>query len=172
MPFTPFHFGPGAALYALAPRQFSFIAFCSVNILIDVESLFNLINKRAQVHAFFHTYIGATLVLIGTSTLFIILKWFASKYWLPNFFDWRGLSMKQVIVGAAVGVYSHVLLDSVMHSDIRPLAPVSSGNVLLSFISLGALHWLCIVSGLLGVVGVIVRKVIRHNQTTEQNQSV
>jgi hypothetical protein len=61
MPITPFHFGPGALLHAMAPRHVSFIAFCAANVLIDVESLYNLVNQRHPVHAFFHTYAGATL---------------------------------------------------------------------------------------------------------------
>ena len=42
MPVTPFHFGPGAALHAVAPKHVSFLAFCAANILIDLESLYNL----------------------------------------------------------------------------------------------------------------------------------
>ena len=49
MPFTPFHFGPGAALHALAPRHVSFMAFCGTNVLIDVESLVNLVTGRRAV---------------------------------------------------------------------------------------------------------------------------
>ena len=55
MPMTPFHFGPGAALQALAPRQISFLAFCAANVVIDIESLVNLIGQRDPVHAFMHS---------------------------------------------------------------------------------------------------------------------
>jgi membrane-bound metal-dependent hydrolase YbcI (DUF457 family) len=160
MPITPFHFGPGAAAHAIAPRYVSFLAFCSTNILIDFESLYNLINGRHPVHAFFHTYFGASLVIASTVGIFIFLRWLAKKVWLPDLLRWKELTMTQVVGGALLGGYSHVLLDSAMHQDIRPLAPLSDGNVLLSLVSLGALHWACIALGLAGAAGVGIRKVI------------
>jgi len=42
-------------LQAIAPRHISFLAFCAANVLIDVESLYNLVQRRHPVHAFFHT---------------------------------------------------------------------------------------------------------------------
>jgi membrane-bound metal-dependent hydrolase YbcI (DUF457 family) len=165
MPITPFHFGPGAALHALAPKHISFLAYCSANVLIDIESLYNLIGRREQVHAFFHTYVGASLVIIGTTALFVALRRFAKRYWLPNPFDWRSLTVRQVGIGAALGAYSHVLLDSVMHRDIRPLAPASMDNVLLGIISLSALHWWCIALGIVGLAGVGARKLIAGSKS-------
>jgi membrane-bound metal-dependent hydrolase YbcI (DUF457 family) len=53
--------------------------------------------------------------------------------------------------GAIIGAYSHVLLDSIMHSDIHPLAPFSDGNRLLGFMSIDDLNLLCIVLGALGI---------------------
>jgi membrane-bound metal-dependent hydrolase YbcI (DUF457 family) len=160
MPITPFHFGPGAAIHALAPRHVSFLAFCTTNVLIDVESLYNLINRRNQVHAFFHTYVGATIVIATTVVLFYFFKWFARKFWFPNILGWQDLSARQVVIGAALGGYSHVALDSVMHLDIRPLAPMSDANALLSIVSLSKLHWACIALGLAGMLGVAVRKAL------------
>lgn len=157
MPITPFHFGPGALVHAVAPRHVSFLSFCAANVLIDFESLYNLIYQRHPVHAFFHTYVGATLVIIAVVLLFLSLRAFASRFWLPNFFRWRGLSSKQVAIGAALGAYSHVVLDSVMHSDIQPLLPFALSNGLLGAIPLSALHLTCLVLGALGGAVVAVR---------------
>lgn len=157
MPFTPFHFGPGALLHAAAPKHVSFLSFCAVNVLIDFESLYNLVFQRYPVHAFFHTYIGATLVIATLVLLFLGLRSFASRFWLPNLFYWRELSSKQVAIGAALGAYSHVALDSVMHPDIQPLLPFDSGNLLLGAISLNTLHLACLACGVLGGGAVVVR---------------
>ena len=73
--------------------------------------------------------------------------------------------MRQVGVGAALGAYSHVLLDSVMHSDIRPLAPYSIDNVLLGIISLSVLHWWCIALGIVGLAGVGARRLIAGSKS-------
>jgi len=164
MPFTPFHFGAGAALHAVAPRHVSFLSFCAANVLIDVESLYNLVNQRHPVHAFFHTYIGATLVIAAVMVLFMGSRWFATRFWLPNLLGWRELSLVQVAIGAALGAYSHIVLDSVMHSDIRPLAPFASSNGLLGVVSLGTLHITCLVAGALGLIGVAVRRLVAHEQ--------
>ena len=51
-----------------------------------------------------------------------------------------------------VGTYSHVVLDSIMHSDMGPLFPLSASNQLLGVVSGSALHKLCVYSGLLGAV--------------------
>lgn len=157
MPLTPFHFGPGAALHALAPGHVSFLAFCGANVLIDIESLYNLVHHRHPVHAFFHTYVGATLVVIAVCLLFVGARWFAGRFRLPDLLRWRQLSFGQVATGAALGGYSHVVLDSVMHVDIRPLAPFAASNALLGIVSLSTLHIACLALGALGLLGVAVR---------------
>lgn len=152
MPITPLHFGLGAALHGAAPRTISFLAFCAANVLIDLESLYNLLLHRYPVHAFFHTYVGASLAAAGTVALFLALRAFAVRFWLPDVFSWRSLGIRQVSIGALLGAGSHVLLDSVMHTDIRPLAPFSDANALQGVISIDALHLLCLALALLGIV--------------------
>lgn len=158
MPITPFHFGLGAALHGAAPKTVSFISFCVANVLIDIESLYNLLHQRHPVHAFFHTYVGASIVAVATLCLFIAMRWFASRFWLPNLLSWQSLGGKQVAIGAALGAYSHVVFDSVMHSDIRPLAPFSEANWLHGAISLTELHLLCVALAVLGLVMVNLRR--------------
>ena len=158
MPVTPFHFGPGAALHAVAPRHVSFLAFFAANVLIDLESLYNLRTDHYPVHEFFHTYVGATLAGLATVLSFIALRALSRRIPLPNVFLWQQLTTLQVALGAAAGAYSHVLLDSIMHPDMAPLAPFSRTNILLGALSLDALHWLCIVSGVLAVLLILLRR--------------
>ena len=66
MPITPYHFGPGALLKALAPKRVSLLAFVAANVVIDVESLVNLLAGRQPVHATLHTFIAATAVGVLT----------------------------------------------------------------------------------------------------------
>lgn len=165
MPITPFHFGFGAALHGTAPKTVSFLAFCATNVLIDIESLYNLIHRRDQVHAFLHTYVGASLVAVGTLCLFIVMRWFASRFWLPNLLAWRDLNIRQVSVGAAMGAYSHVIFDSIMHSDIRPFAPFSETNDLYGVISLTELHLLCLGLAVFGLMAVGLRR--RHSDADD-----
>jgi membrane-bound metal-dependent hydrolase YbcI (DUF457 family) len=149
MPFTPFHFGPGGAIHALAPRHISFIAFAAANVLVDVEPLYYLLTGQDPLHRFFHTYVGVTLVIAAT-----VLRW-------------RELTLGQVIAGAAAGGWSHIVLDSIMHADIRPLAPFSQANPLYLVVSIDALHDFCLGTGatalvLLGCRWVLARTTIRR----------
>jgi hypothetical protein len=70
VPVTPFHFGPGAAVHAAAPRYVSFIAFCGANVLIDIEPLTYILSHQYPVHRFFHSYAGATVIWPATVLLF------------------------------------------------------------------------------------------------------
>ena len=159
MPFTPFHFGPGAAFHAVAPKQVSFLAFCAANILIDVEPLYFMVTQQLPLHRFFHTYIGASIILLLTVSLFFGALKLASVIPLPNVFGWKQLTIIPVVVGAALGSYSHIVFDSLMHSDIRPFAPFSEANPLLGVISLSALHWSCLAAGAVGLVAIGIRRV-------------
>ena len=152
MPITPFHFGPGALLQSAAPAHVSFMAFCAANVLIDCESLYHLVHGHDRVHAFFHTYLGATLVIAATWLLYLACRWLALRLRLPNFYGWRALGTRQVLIGASLGAYSHVLMDSIMHSDIRPWWPWSDGNALLHVIALDWLHLACLCAGVLGLM--------------------
>lgn len=71
------------------------------------------------------------------------------------------LSIRAVAVGAFLGTYSHIVLDSVMHAGIRPFAPFSDTNPLLAVVSLRALHLFCVIAGALGIVALPVRRALR-----------
>lgn len=162
MPITPFHFGPGAAMQALAPRSVSFLAFCAANVLIDLESLHNLLMDQYPVHGFMHSAVGATLALLATFGLYASLLSLDRSVRLPNVFQWKALSSAQVFLGAALGAYSHVLLDGIMHADAKPFAPFSDHNPLLGLVAIDTLHILCAASGALAVAVSLVRGFARR----------
>ncbi len=157
MPITPFHFGPGAALNSLAPKSISFVSFAAANVLIDLEPLYYMISQQYPLHRFFHTYVGATLV--GICAIFIIsaLSVASKKLAPPIFKAFFSSSIRATVIGAFLGAYSHIILDSVMHSDIRPLSPFSQSNILHGVVSLSSLHWFCIYSALFGIAALGVR---------------
>jgi len=162
MPFTPFHFGPGAVLHAVAPKYVSFLAFCAANIIIDIEPLYFMATHQFPLHRFFHTYVGASIILLLTVALFMGALRLASVVPLPNVFGWKQLTIRRVVVGAALGSYSHIVLDSIMHYDIRPFAPFREGNPLLNVVSLSTLHGFCLAAGIAGLVIVGIRGEMRQ----------
>jgi hypothetical protein len=158
MPFTPFHMGPGLAVKAVGGRRFSLMVFGFAQVAIDLEPLVRLLRGDGILHGFSHTWIGGTLVAVvsvfaGRPICQRLLGWWKPRE--PSSFEaWlRGperISWTAAISGAVVGAYSHVILDSIMHSDMRPLAPFSNQNGLIDLIGVEALHIGCILSGVLG----------------------
>lgn len=161
MPFTPFHFGAGAAIHALTPRHVSFLAFVAANVLIDVETLYFLLANQYPWHRFFHTLLGASLVALATVCLFVIGQRVASPLRLSNVFYWQDLRVWPVVAGAFIGTCSHVALDSVVHPDVRPFAPFSDASPLLNTVSMDAVHWSCFLAGVAGAALLGVRQLLR-----------
>ena len=161
MPFTPFHFGPGALVHAAAPKYVSFLAFCGANVLVDVEPLYFMLTHQYPIHRFFHTYVGATVAAGIVVGLFVLVRRVA-----PRVLDIFGLHTPQRARGGArcvPGTYSHVVLDSLMHADMHPFAPFSDANPLLGAVFLNTLHGFCLLAGLVGVV-VIGLRYLRKSQ--------
>ena len=152
MPITPFHFGPGLLLHAAAPKRVSFIAFMAANCITDCETVYNILAGHFPYHTFLHTFLGAVVSAALTIAMFLFVRALSRKTPLPNWFAWQQLTIAPVVVGALLGSYSHVVLDGIMHADMRPLAPWSDANPFLRFVSIGNLHWLCVIAAALGGV--------------------
>ena len=158
MPFTPVHLGPALAVKAAAPRHFSFLVFGLTQVVIDSEVALYMIAGGWPVHRLFHTYLGATLVAAVTVVLGRPLLEWAIRLWnrlvAPNGESILRIEPRITLVaamsGALIGGYSHVLLDSIMHSDVRPLAPWSDSNALLRLVSVDHLVIACVGLGVLG----------------------
>ena len=149
MPFTPFHMGPGLLLKALLQGSFSLMVFGWTQIILDIQPLIVLLMDEGHLHGFTHTYLGATLIAIASA----ISGKYAAEFGLRWLEETRFIPIRWwvAILSAFIGSYSHVLLDSIMHSDVEPFAPYSLANPWLGIISVEALHQFCLYSGLLGV---------------------
>lgn len=149
MPFTPLHMGPGICIKAVLQGSFSLMVFGWTQIVMDIQPLIVLITGEGHLHGFSHTYIGATLLAIISALtgkhlseigLFIlgVNQEKVNINWLVTF------------ISAFIGSYSHVAIDSIMHSDIQPLFPITNSNYLLEIIPVSLLHKICIYSGIIG----------------------
>lgn len=171
MPFTPFHFGVGAFAQSLTPHYFGFRAFVLSQVVIDCETAWNLYRGHEQLHTFFHTYLGAPVAMAITGAVIAVYNSFARRdprSWLVReLADWgKPFELRSSILAILFGGWSHVFLDSVMHEDIRPLAPFSSGNSMLEIVSLEMLHLLC-VGGFAGAALIWgARAIFRHFSRT------
>jgi len=159
MPITPFHFGPGAALKGALGPWMSFTTFAFANVLMDLEPVTLFLLTGDPAHPYLHTLAGATLImLLGVWPGRRICEWAIRRWnaWLSPA-QARGLAVEPrirlgpAVSGAALGAYSHILLDGVMHVDVRPLAPFHSSNTLQGVVSIEALHMWCVAAGLVGL---------------------
>lgn len=169
MPFTPFHMGPGLLVKALLQGSFSLMVFGWAQIIMDVQPLVVLLSGEGHLHGFSHTYIGATLIGLGSA----LTGKYAAEFGLRFIGQARYLpiSWPVAITSAFIGSFSHVLLDSVMHADVEPFSPFMLDNPFLGFISVGALHKFCLYSGLLGVAlyFAVSYRLGRHNPSFKRD---
>lgn len=152
MPFTPVHMGPGILIKALIGGSFSLMIFGWTQIVMDLQPLYVMIRGQGHLHGFSHTYLGASILTVVAAV---------SGKWLSEFGLWviglnpgkkLKISWNVVFFSAFFGSYSHVFLDSVMHSDVRPFYPLTESNMFLQIVSTGMLHIVCLVCGLIGGV--------------------
>jgi membrane-bound metal-dependent hydrolase YbcI (DUF457 family) len=145
-------------MHALAPRKISFLAFAAANVLVDIEPAYFMLTGQYPLHRFFHTYLGALLAAAATVALFAAGLRAAKVFRLPDPFQWQSLRLGPIAFGAVLGTTSHVLLDSVMHADIRPFAPFSQANPLYRAVPLDDLHRLCLVAAAAALVVLVLRR--------------
>jgi len=141
MPFTPFHFGPGALFKAFLRDYFSFSLFVFTQVFIDCEPYYFLLRNETPVHRLLHTFLGATLVVLAGVVV--------GKPIVEKIFK-RKIGVAAAVISSALGAYSHVLFDSLMHLDMHPLRPFSEANPLLGSVSFPFIHGACLVAGAVG----------------------
>ncbi len=170
MPYAvlmPFYLGPGVAFKALGGRNFSFIVFGLSQVAMEIEPLVRVFRGESIAHGFTGTYVGATLigivsVLVGKPLGEYSLRWWKEVLALkeiPSEISWPA-----ALLGAMVGVNSHVFLESIMDAHMHPLAPFSDVNPLLGLISAVKLVLLCLGLGVFGVVSLLVTALRRKVQ--------
>jgi membrane-bound metal-dependent hydrolase YbcI (DUF457 family) len=118
-------------------------------VVTDVESLYNLTYHREPIHRSLHTLLGATaLALVASALVHGTLRWWDTA---------RGRTGRRpfapVLATALFATWSHVVLDGLMHTDARPLWPLTDFNPLLAVVRVGTLHLACLVQGFFGLVG-------------------
>jgi hypothetical protein len=163
VPITPFHLGPGGLVKALAPRHFSFTVFAFSQALIDLEPIGFYFFTGDPVHPYLHTYLGATLVFLASWWAGRPVCEWALRVWneqlYPDQARWLAyepvISRKAAGIAAFIGAYSHVAIDSIMHGDMEPFAPLSAANPSLLVVSVETLQWICVAAGLAGVAGLL-----------------
>ena len=148
MPFTPLHMGPGIAIKAAMQRRFSLVVFGGSQVVIDLQPLLVMVRQHGELHGFSHTFAGATLIglLCGLAGK-PLGEWFLRLVREPGHLP---ITWRVSFASAFIGTYSHILIDSIMHTDVLPLMPLSAASPLHAIISIEALHVLCVLAAVVG----------------------
>jgi membrane-bound metal-dependent hydrolase YbcI (DUF457 family) len=149
VPITPFHLGPALIAKAAAGRHFSLTVFGISQVMIDVEPLVGLLRGSAVLHGFTHTLGGATLIGVAAVVIGRPLGEWALGAWTGAP---ARISRTAVWTGAFGGTYSHLLLDGMMHLDMRPFAPFTDANPILGALTVPGIYLFCTVSGIVGAL--------------------
>lgn len=150
MPFTPFHMGPGIAIKALLQGSFSLMVFGWAQIVMDIQPLIVLISREGHLHGFSHTYVRGALIAVFSALSGKYLSEIG-LFILGVNRDWQvKIAWWVAFLSAFVGTFSHVLLDSIMHADVKPFSPFSTHNSFLGLITVQELHKLCLYTGAIG----------------------
>ena len=151
MPATPFHFGPGLLVKAVAPRRFSMAAYSLSQVVIDIESGYYMFHHETPVHRQAHTFlVGGLIGLVCGLIVARVGAWIArprdvvpealvAEYRLP-------IALLSGIFG---GIF-HSVLDGIMHADIRPFRPFTDANPLYGLVNVPIIYLFCIVTGVIG----------------------
>ncbi len=123
MPFTPYHFGPSGFIGLVFRRWIDLPVFVLANVIVDVEVLVILIFQLDYPkHRYCHT------LLVGAV---VGALWGLSAYPLRGLFTkamnrlrlpYR-TSLLKMIVSGILGVWFHVLIDSLCHHDVLMFWP-------------------------------------------------
>jgi membrane-bound metal-dependent hydrolase YbcI (DUF457 family) len=172
MPFTPLHFGPGFLIKSIVRRHFSFLVFMLSQIIIDLETLWNMMRDEPRLHYIFHSFMGslipAMITILLARPLFWVVKFFTGP---PRYIGQEASSVNYpdfpvILISTLVGVWSHVFLDAIMHWDVTPFIPWSQINPFRPLVSVDALHLGCVLSGILG--GIIYLALKWKNKSSKQ----
>ncbi|MCC6581625.1 MAG: hypothetical protein IT440_14430 [Phycisphaeraceae bacterium] len=149
MPMTPWHVGPGLACKAVLGRRMNLTVFIVAQGVMDVEVVAKLLMQRPHIHGWSHTYLGAALIGAALSAVaYGAIRLFHRKV--------DADATRAIVCGAELGTLSHVLLDSVMHSDLRPFDPFSHANPMLQWLNIPQLYELCYILGAIGVSWMLI----------------
>lgn len=171
MPFTPFHLGPSLAVGVSAKRIFHIPAFIAGSVLLDIEPLLILLlHLDCPLHGFFHTLLGGFLASIPISVLFFALRKHVGRIFSLLKLE-QSQSLSFIFPGSFSGTATHVLVDSIFHSEIHPFFPLSF-NPFYRLLTSGEIHVICLVSFILAGAVYGIRLAAENKKRKEDNQVI
>lgn len=164
MPLTPFHLGPGILLGLLLSRYSDLPTLLVASVVLDVEPLLVIITGADYpLHGLFHTFLGGGAAAVATALGMWRIRGFTGR--VANAFGIRQEpSFGMVAAASFLGVYTHLLLDAPLYTDIRPFFP-SASNPLFFPEASGLIYVSCSAAFLLGLAAYASRAFNKRNSS-------
>jgi membrane-bound metal-dependent hydrolase YbcI (DUF457 family) len=145
MPFTPYHFGPSGFIGLIFRKWIDIPVFVLANVIVDLEVLIiTQFRLGHPIHRYVHT------LLIGAAAGII---WALAAWPLRNIFKKimqllripYKTSLLKMIISGVLGVWLHVIIDSIYHPDVHLFWPYKS-IPLWRIITGQQLEFLCLIA--------------------------
>jgi len=142
MPFTPYHFGPNGFVGLAFKKWLDLPVFILVNVIIDVEVLFNTGRFPHRVWHFHTLLVGG---IVGAA---FGLALFPFKNILQKIMSFLRLSYKptalKMAVSGLLGAWFHVIIDGVYHWDVQMFWPNRHYRPLWNLLSQPQVRYICL----------------------------
>ena len=158
--------GPGLVVKACMQGTFSLMVFGWSQILIDIQPLVVLLTGEGELHGLSHTYAGATAIAVVAALTGKYLGEIGLR--ILKMGSYNPISWKVAFASAFIGTYSHVFIDSFMHSDMKPFYPFSQQNFFVGLVDIDTLHVLCLASAVIGAAGFYLVQRLRKGHGSPQ----
>jgi len=156
MPFMPFHWGPSSWIGLLLFKIFDFPTLLIASVIVDIEPFFIFVfNQPWHLHGFLHSFLGGSIIAFFTAIILYLSRTKIKK--VMTFFKLaQTSSFKKILWTSFFGVYFHILLDSFLYTDIKPLYPLEN-NPFLDLFSSQQVYLFCGLSFLIGILFYLIR---------------
>lgn len=174
MPFTPFHFGPGAAIALPLNRHLDIPAFLLANVAVDLEPLLVMsFSLPYPLHGYAHTWLGATIVCVIFGYGLFGFRGLITEFMQRFFKKEYAANRKKMVISSVLGGLFHVVLDSMIYHDITPFYPLKA-NPLFGIVDTDILYGICLLAFIpaaiiYGLILVMDRK--RKDKASRQTHS-
>jgi len=118
--------GPGLLFGLLLFNYLDLPTFLVASVIIDIEPLLALsLNLNYPLHGYLHTFMGGTIIALLLAIAMSRVREALAPL-MPLFKLEQRTSFKGIVLASLSGIFSHILLDSPLYSDIRPFYPLES----------------------------------------------
>ena len=123
MPLTPYHLGPASALGISFRKTLNIPALLVSSVILDVEPFIVLVlDLDRQLHGLTHNFLVGSGIALATA---IMIYFFLNeiKPIMALFKLDQDYTFRKIFLSSLIGVYSHVIMDSFLYSDMKPFFP-------------------------------------------------